>query len=148
MSTDTATTTRRSPWGRVVYIARRAWTMEIGIWQSLYRFIFRRPRVPAGAVGFSYHRQVWTILMIFIGSLAAVLRDRQTHSGTLFGVFFTALITTIAAVQVVIRPLIEDVASQAIVGLFLAYNAQMWAGKATKAAIKKFTDKAGSETND
>lgn len=88
------------------------------------------------------------ILMIFIGSLAAVLRDRQTHSGTLFGVFFTALITTIAAVQVVIRPLVEDPPSQAIIGLFLAYNAQKWAGKATKAALKKFTDKAGSEPND
>jgi hypothetical protein len=45
--------------------------MEIGIWQSLYRFVFRRPRVPEGAVGFSYHRQVWTILMIFIGLSAS-----------------------------------------------------------------------------
>ena len=67
MSTGTVTTARRSPWEQVVYIARRAWTMELGIWQSLYRFIFRRPRVPEGAVGFRYHGQVWTILMIFIG---------------------------------------------------------------------------------
>lgn len=67
MSTGTDTRARRSPWAQVVYIARRAWTMELGIYQSLYRFIFRRPRVPSGAVGFTYHRQVWTILMIFIG---------------------------------------------------------------------------------
>jgi hypothetical protein len=45
--------------------------MELGIWASLYRFTFRRPRVPAGAVGFTYHGQVWTLLMIFIG-LSAV----------------------------------------------------------------------------
>ena len=67
MSTGTATRPRRSPLGQVAYVARRAWTMEIGVWQSLYRFLFRRPRVPRGAVGFTYHRPVWTILMIFIG---------------------------------------------------------------------------------
>ncbi|MET0886043.1 MAG: hypothetical protein ABWX92_06290 [Mycetocola sp.] len=67
MSTDTVATHRRSLLDGTKYVARRAITMEIGIWQSLYRFVFRRPRVPADAVGFTYHRQVWTILMIFIG---------------------------------------------------------------------------------
>ncbi|MFU8948122.1 hypothetical protein ACLRGF_15480 [Mycetocola zhadangensis] len=61
----------RSAFGTLRYGVRRALTMEIGIWASLYRFIFRRPRVPPGAVGLSYHGQVWTILMIFIG-LSAV----------------------------------------------------------------------------
>ncbi|MET0297012.1 MAG: hypothetical protein ABW024_06395 [Microbacterium sp.] len=36
------------------------------MWVSLYRFIFRRPRVPAGASAFAYHSPVLTILVIFI----------------------------------------------------------------------------------
>ena len=35
--------------------------MEIGVWQSLSRFVFRRPRVPAGATGFTYHRSVLAV---------------------------------------------------------------------------------------
>ena len=27
------------------------WEIELGVWVSLYRFVFRRPRVPAGATG-------------------------------------------------------------------------------------------------
>ncbi|WP_239065609.1 hypothetical protein [Microbacterium hibisci] len=57
---------RLSPLGQVRRIARIAWRAEVGIWQSLYRWIFRRPRVPAGASGFAYHAPVFTILMIFI----------------------------------------------------------------------------------
>ena len=48
---------------RIAHLAIRA---EIGVWQSLYRLIFRRPRVPAGASGFAYHSPVFTILMVFI----------------------------------------------------------------------------------
>ncbi|MDT0274286.1 hypothetical protein [Blastococcus goldschmidtiae] len=43
------------------YLARRAVQMEIGVWQSLSRFVLRRPRVPAGAAGFSYHRAVLAV---------------------------------------------------------------------------------------
>ncbi|MFF1878589.1 hypothetical protein [Leifsonia sp. NPDC058230] len=39
---------------------------EAGVWKSLYRFVFRRPRVPSGAVGFSYHKPIATVLGIFI----------------------------------------------------------------------------------
>lgn len=46
--------------------ARMAWRAEVGVWQSLYRWAFRRPRVPAGASGFTYHSPVLTILVIFI----------------------------------------------------------------------------------
>ena len=46
--------------------ARMAWRAEVGVWQSLYRWAFRRPRVPAGASGFAYHSPVMTILVIFI----------------------------------------------------------------------------------
>ncbi|MDY0909658.1 hypothetical protein [Microbacterium sp. CFBP9034] len=51
---------------RVVSIARAAWRAEVGMWQGLYRWLFRRPRVPAGGSAFSYHSPILTILVIFI----------------------------------------------------------------------------------
>lgn len=93
MSAGTSTTRRRSPWEQTRYIAHRALTMEIGIWQSLYRFIFRRPRVPTGAVGFTYHKQVWTILMIFIGLSAfeIPILDLIVHQWPVVRIAFLAL---------------------------------------------------------
>lgn len=61
-----ASPTEDAPGGRVTRVAKLALRAEIGVWQSLYRWIFRRPRVPAGASGFAYHSPVFTILMIFI----------------------------------------------------------------------------------
>lgn len=66
MTVGTVSVRNRSFRSRTAYLARRALSMEIGIWASLYRFLFRRPRVPAGAAGFTYHRQVSTILVVFI----------------------------------------------------------------------------------
>lgn len=64
LSTDTGTEIRvRS---RLLRLARLAWRAEVGVWQSLYRWLFRRPRVPAGATAFAYHAPVMTILMVFI----------------------------------------------------------------------------------
>jgi hypothetical protein len=40
--------------------------MEIGVWLSLYRFIFRRPLVPAGAKAFTYHRPIMSIMIVFV----------------------------------------------------------------------------------
>lgn len=60
------TSSKASPPHAVKRLARAAWRAEVGIWQSLYRWAFRRPRVPAGASGFSYHSPVLTILVIFI----------------------------------------------------------------------------------
>lgn len=55
------------PWTRRLRrVAARAWRMELGVYQSLYRFLFRRPRVPAGASAFPYHAPVSTILIVFI----------------------------------------------------------------------------------
>lgn len=51
---------------RAVRIARAAWRAEVGIWKSLYRWAFRRPKVPAGASAFAYHSPVLTILIVFI----------------------------------------------------------------------------------
>jgi hypothetical protein len=39
--------------------------MEIHGYQSVYRFLFRRPRVPTGAAAFSYHQLVLPILIVF-----------------------------------------------------------------------------------
>jgi hypothetical protein len=40
--------------------------MEIHGYLSIYRFVFRRPRVPAGAAGFPYHQPVRTFLVAFV----------------------------------------------------------------------------------
>jgi hypothetical protein len=46
--------------------ALRALKLELRIYASIWRFLTRRPAVAPGAVGFSYHKPVLTILMIFI----------------------------------------------------------------------------------
>ncbi|MFB7891146.1 hypothetical protein ACFC1I_02975 [Microbacterium sp. NPDC056044] len=51
---------------RLGRFARRAWIMELGVYRSIYRLVFRRPRVPAGASAFSYHSPVMTLLVIFV----------------------------------------------------------------------------------
>ncbi|MCW3494627.1 hypothetical protein [Microbacterium sp. SSM24] len=66
LAPETARTASLRPLERVVWIARAAWRAEIGIWRSLGRWLFRRPRVPRGASGFTYHSPVLTILVIFI----------------------------------------------------------------------------------
>jgi hypothetical protein len=40
--------------------------MEIHGYQSIYRYVFRRPVVPPGAAAFSYHRPVLLLLWVFI----------------------------------------------------------------------------------
>ncbi|WP_439593951.1 hypothetical protein [Microbacterium sp.] len=56
----------RTPTQHIVRIARAAWRAEVGVWLSLYRFVFRRPKVPPGASGFAYHSPILTILVVFI----------------------------------------------------------------------------------
>lgn len=64
----------RRPWWRAAgHLAKRATLAEIGGYQSIYRFLFRRPRVPPGAVGFSYHQPVFAILVVFIAVSAVEL---------------------------------------------------------------------------
>lgn len=50
-------------WRRMLGAAARA---ETGVWVSIWRFLTRQPRVPAGATGFHYHAPILTILIIFI----------------------------------------------------------------------------------
>ncbi|CCG01135.1 hypothetical protein [Blastococcus saxobsidens] len=60
------TAEKRTAWQLVRHVAVLAVRLEIAIWQSLYRFLLRRPRVPAGAVPFTYHRVVLPVIITFI----------------------------------------------------------------------------------
>lgn len=84
---------RRSPWQRVAYIARRAIDLEIGVWVSLYRFIFRRPKVPAGATGFSYHQPVMSVMIVFIvlSAIEIPIVDLIVHQWVYIRIPFLAL---------------------------------------------------------
>jgi hypothetical protein len=44
---------------------RLADRLELHGYQSIYRFVFRRPKVPAGGVGFGYHKPVLPILIVY-----------------------------------------------------------------------------------
>lgn len=66
LAPSTAAASRSGLIARIVTLSRAAWRAEVGIWKSLYRWAFRRPRVPAGASGFAYHSPVLTILVVFI----------------------------------------------------------------------------------
>jgi hypothetical protein len=57
--------TRPAGWRRIGNLARRAWRLEIHGYQNIYRFVFRRPRVPTGSAGFSYHQPVLAVLIVF-----------------------------------------------------------------------------------
>jgi hypothetical protein len=67
--TSTTTTTarlRRTWWQFAGYLTKRAIFMELHGYQSIYRLIFRRPKVPTGAAGFSYHQPILAIMIVFI----------------------------------------------------------------------------------
>ncbi|MBL3687082.1 hypothetical protein D3248_09015 [Leucobacter zeae] len=55
-----------SRWAKVGDLAGRALRMELRIYESLWRAVARRPRIAEGAVGFRYHRPVFTVLIIFM----------------------------------------------------------------------------------
>jgi hypothetical protein len=50
---------KRTWWQFAGYLAKRAIVIELRGYQSIYRFIFRRPKVPAGAEGFSTTSRSW-----------------------------------------------------------------------------------------
>jgi hypothetical protein len=64
--TTTISRHKRTGWRFAGYLTRRAIMMEIRGYQSIYRFLFRRPKVPAGHVEFSYYRPALAILIVFI----------------------------------------------------------------------------------
>jgi hypothetical protein len=66
MSVATKTRPDASVWRRIGGFAKRALLLELSIYASIGRFIARRPAIPRGAAGFSYHKPVLTVLIIFI----------------------------------------------------------------------------------
>jgi hypothetical protein len=66
MTTTASNTCRRTWWQWLGYGIKRATLAELHGYQSIYRFVLHRPRVPVGAVGFSYHRPILAILIVFI----------------------------------------------------------------------------------
>jgi hypothetical protein len=64
--TSTTTRPKRTWWQFAGYLAQRAILIEVRGYQSIYRFLFRRPKVPAGAEGFSYHKPILAIMIVFI----------------------------------------------------------------------------------
>jgi hypothetical protein len=65
--TGVATGRRKRTWWQLLgYLGKRATLAEIHGYQSIYRFLCRRPKVPEGAVGFSYHQPILAILIVFI----------------------------------------------------------------------------------
>ena len=63
------------------WLLRRAWAMEIHGYQSIYRFVFRRPRVPTGAVGFTYSAPILSILIVLtvVSAVELVVVDLIVH---------------------------------------------------------------------
>lgn len=57
---------RRTPWQAARYWMRRALMLEIRGYVSIFRFAFRRPRVPPGSKAFTYHQPVMPLLIVFI----------------------------------------------------------------------------------
>ncbi|WP_448004255.1 hypothetical protein [Agromyces bauzanensis] len=55
-----------SVWRRGWSFVRRALLLELRIYASIGRFIARRPAIARGSAGFSYHKPVLTVLVIFI----------------------------------------------------------------------------------
>lgn len=71
---DTITTPRRGLLRRIGYLAKRAVQVEIAGYLSIYRFVFRRPRVPADATAFTYHQPVAVMFAVFIvGSVVEIV---------------------------------------------------------------------------
>lgn len=66
MSVEISARPEASVWRRIGTFMKRALLMELAIYASIGRFIARRPAVPRGAAGFSFHKPVMTILVIFI----------------------------------------------------------------------------------
>lgn len=77
----TRPTTRPTGWRRAAHLARRAWLMEVHGYQNMWRFVFRRPRVPAGSTGFSYAQPVLPVLIVFIAvsAVEVVVVDLIVH---------------------------------------------------------------------
>lgn len=66
MTSASLDSAEQTPGRRLGRLAGRAVMMEVHAYQSIYRFVFRRPRVPAGTAGFPYHQPILAILIVII----------------------------------------------------------------------------------
>ena len=57
MSVEAVPRSRAPVWRRIADFLKRALMLELSIYASIARFIGRRPAVPRGAAGFSFH--IW-----------------------------------------------------------------------------------------
>lgn len=53
-------------WRRLWSLLVRLTKMELRIYESIWRIIARKPRIPSDSVGFKYHRPVLTVLIVLI----------------------------------------------------------------------------------
>ncbi len=82
--TTTIAARKRTWWQFAGYLAKRATLMELRGYQSIYRFVFRRPRVPAGAAPFPYHQPILAILIVLVvvSAVEMVVVDVIVHRWT------------------------------------------------------------------
>jgi len=66
VSVGTTSGTAVSFWRRIAGVLKRALTVELSIYASIARVVARRPAIARGAAGFSFHKPVLAILMVFI----------------------------------------------------------------------------------
>lgn len=66
---------------RARVLVTRALVMELRVYESIWRFAARRPKIPPGARGFRYHRPVLTILIVFmvLSALEIPILDALVH---------------------------------------------------------------------
>jgi hypothetical protein len=57
---------RRTGWRLLVHYGKRALLLEVWGYVSIFRYVFRRPKVPPGATAFTYHRPMKPMLIAFI----------------------------------------------------------------------------------
>lgn len=65
-ATEAVEAERWTRWQVARYWMRRAAMLEIWGYLSIFRFVFRRPKVPRGAQAFTYHSLVLPLLTVFI----------------------------------------------------------------------------------
>lgn len=71
----------------------RLLVIELRIYESIGRAVFRRPAIPVGASGFTYHRPLLTILMVFIvlSAIEIPIIDLIVHQWPGVRIFFLIL---------------------------------------------------------
>ena len=67
--------------------------MELRIYESIWRIIARKPRIPSDAVGFKYHRPVLTVLIVLIvlSAIEIPIIDAIVHRWTPIRIGFLIL---------------------------------------------------------